>query len=164
MYPIATINASGSTSSVTFSSIPQTFTHLQLRGTAQSTGGGNTYCVLSFNGDTTSSHYNDHYLTGTGSTVVSGADVGTVPGMAYNNITYTTSFGAQITDLLDYTNTNKYKTMRSITGYDANGSGQVNLHSGLWLSTSAITSLTLSVASGNFASGSTFQLYGIKTA
>jgi len=69
--------------------------------------------------------------------------------------------GGFIVDILDYANTNKYKTVRSLNGNDANGSGSMNLSSNVWLSTAAITSLTLS-SSSDFRQYSSFALYGIK--
>jgi hypothetical protein len=63
---------------------------------------------------------------------------------------------------LDYANTNKYKTLRTLNGSDANGSGVVQLRSGLWMSSSAINAITLSTSAGNFNQYSSFALYGIK--
>jgi hypothetical protein len=66
-------------------------------------------------------------------------------------------------DIVDYTNTNKYKTSRAFAGFDANGSGMLAVTSGLWMSTTAINSITFtSDASGNFAQYSSFALYGVK--
>ena len=74
------------------------------------------------------------------------------------------AFGVTIIDILDYANTNKYKTFRSLVGSDTNDTnGAVGLASGSWRSTSAITSITLSNnVSGNLAQYSSFALYGIK--
>jgi hypothetical protein len=69
-------------------------------------------------------------------------------------------FGAGIVDILDYANTNKYKTLRALAGVDFNGSGRVGLTSGLWQSTSAINAITLEGSS--FVQYSSFALYGIK--
>jgi hypothetical protein len=79
-------------------------------------------------------------------------------------------FGAGIVDILDYANTNKYKTIRSLTGHDHNGviagiHAIVNLNSGSWRSTSAINSIVIGVVSGTaFNQYSSFALYGIKGA
>jgi hypothetical protein len=70
--------------------------------------------------------------------------------------------------LLDYQNTNKFKTIRNLQGFDANGDGSgaryyaIRFFSGLWQSTSAITSITITAPNGNWATGSSFALYGIK--
>jgi hypothetical protein len=74
-----------------------------------------------------------------------------------------TNFGGFIVDILDYTSTNKNKTIRCLCGFDANGSGNLGLVSGLWRNSgSAITSLELFPQSGVIAQYSSFALYGIK--
>lgn len=65
-------------------------------------------------------------------------------------------------DVLDYKNTNKYKTSRFLSGYDANGSGVIMLNSELWMSTAAITSITIDNTGSNFAQYSSFALYGVR--
>jgi hypothetical protein len=70
--------------------------------------------------------------------------------------------GAGIIDILDYANTNKYKTARSLRGYDANGSGNMSLISGLWMNTAAISNITLTARGGSVDQYTTFALYGIK--
>jgi hypothetical protein len=167
MYPIAsTTVGAGGASGVTFSSIPQNFTHLQIRYIARSTNSGtNDYTFMQINGDT-GDNYVRHYLQGNGSIIVSYGQTGLgINGIWAGQIPFASStanvFGTGIIDILDYTNTNKNKTIRSIGGYDANGSGYVSLSSGFWLSTSAITSLILTFP--NFAQYTTFSLYGIST-
>jgi hypothetical protein len=71
-------------------------------------------------------------------------------------------FGVGVASILDYTNTNKYKTSRILCGYDANGSGFSLLYSGLWQNTAAITSITMFPNSGNFEQYSSFALYGVR--
>jgi len=160
---IATTTLSTPTTSITFSSIPATYTHLQIRGISQkSTNSDNTHIVL--NGDT-GSNYATHYLIGDGSSASSAAE--TTTSRAYVNVLTqsSTSFAASITDILDYTNTNKYKTIRTLAGIDLNGTGSVWLVSGLWMSASAVTSITLRpTAAQNFATYTSFALYGIKGA
>jgi len=174
MYPIAsTTVGSGGTSTITFSSIPSTFTHLQVRLFVQS--GRGTYNIDDFfmrvNGDS-GNNYTRHYLMGN---PVAGAVSGnTVPDSGYRITDMGTStggtYGASIVDILDYTNTNKNKTFRSLNGNDTNGSlsgfqGSVSLESGLWINTAAINSITIASASGNLITQySTVQLYGITTA
>ena len=70
-------------------------------------------------------------------------------------------FGTQIIDILDYANTNKNKTIRSISGIDNNGSGDVSLTSNLWMNTAAITSFEIGGFGVNLAAGSRIDLYGI---
>jgi hypothetical protein len=69
-------------------------------------------------------------------------------------------FGALVIDILDYTNTNKNTTIRSLGGYDANGSGYLQLESMLWNNTAAINQIVL--GTGGWAQYSSFALYGIK--
>jgi hypothetical protein len=116
------------------------------------------------NGDT-AGNYSNHFLQGNGSAVstASGANTTTMVG-AFNGPDAQTGaniFSASIWDILDYTNTNKYKTTRSLFGYDANSAGTITLASGNWRNTAAVTSLTF-LAEGNFVANSHFVLYGIK--
>jgi hypothetical protein len=158
---IASVTGTGSSAVLTFSSIPSTYTHLQLRFDGLSSS--NATLTVRYNSDT-GSNYSIHYLLGSGSASSSGAETtqtlmtlyGSVPLAAASSQT-----GTSIIDILDYANTNKYKTLRSLTGYDSNGSGFVALNSGLWMSTSAITSITLTASSGNWTTTTTAELYGV---
>lgn len=158
----------GGTSSITFSSIPSTYTHLQIRGIARSTRASDRDdVVMRFNSDSGSS-YAGHQIFSDGSTV-SASTLGGTPPVTYlypfyaPAATATSSvFGVGVIDVLDYANTNKNKTLRVLNGIDVNGSGEMLFRSGLWLSTSAITSITLNCVNGNFAQYSSFALYGIK--
>ena len=164
---IATATGTGSSGTITFSSIPSTYQHLQLRinGIASIAGGS---IRMRFNSDT-GSNYAAHYLIGiapsgtfaTGS--ASGAYIG-VTG-AYDGVV-TTYPNVAIIDIHDYASTTKNKTARIFSGQQNNTTtaGDVELNSGLWLNTSAINSVTVYLSSGNYNSGSTFALYGIKGA
>ena len=154
-----TVGAGGA-ASVTFSSIPQTYTHLQIRYFGNA-GSSDTFFRL--NGDT-GSNYTRHYLYGSGSSAAAGASLSQTSGsLGYVATTANTNiFGASVFDILDYTNSNKYTTTRSLTGYDANGSGLIVLYSGLWLNTAAVTSITVLPNSGNFNQYTSVALYGIK--
>jgi hypothetical protein len=160
---IATVVSPGATS-VTFSSIPSTYKHLQIRGIAnngESSGYNNQ--AIRFNGDT-STNYSVHYLAGTGSAAAVGAQTNNSQiNDAFRIPPAGSIFGAFVIDILDYTSTTKNKTMRSLNGGDSNGSGWIGLHSGLWFKTpEAITSITLISSVGNFGTNSSFALYGIK--
>ncbi len=161
---IATANGNGSATSFTFSSIPQTYTHLQLRFISRVASAN--YALITFNGDSSASNYTWHQLDGNGSAAsAGGAASGTFGGAVVNFAAGGASgiYSAAIVDLLDYTNTNKYKTTRSLVGVDKNGSGNIALNSSAWLSTSAITSLSITFNGGfAIATGSQFALYGIK--
>jgi len=166
---IATYSLSSAQSSVTFSSIPQTYKHLQVRGIAIKDFSTGTVALAStFNGVSGSS-YTNHQLYGNGTSA--GADgnaTGTYSNMPYLGLVGNASsgaFGAFVIDILDYTDTNKYTTVRSLNGLDVNGSGQVQLVSSLFTSTNAITSITFfTYATGNLGAYSHFALYGIKGA
>ena len=165
---IASATGTGSSGTITFSSIASTYKHLQIRGLARSTeaaGASNLY-IKSFNSDA-GTNYAHHRLTGNGSTVTAAGQatqsdiiLGQVPA-ASSSANLACVF---IIDILDYASTSKYKTVRAFVGQDTNNAfnGQVCLDSGLWQSTSALTSLSLSLDGGSFNTISTFALYGIK--
>ena len=165
----------GGAATVTFGSIPATYKHLQVRCLMRSANASvdRASLALSYNGDT-GTNYVAHYLLGDGSSASSGNPTGSGAANNYlggiSNVPAALAsasiFGVAVIDILDYTNTNKYKTTRTLTGQDQNSSsGRVQLASGLWLSSSAITSVTLQVNTeytGNFVQYSHFALYGIK--
>lgn len=174
---IATVSVgSGGSSSVSFSSIPSTYTHLQLRFIGRSTFTGSDYAQnleIQFNSDT-GSNYARHSLTaytGGYSDILAGSATSqtkilTVSGLS-NGTWGSDVFGASVIDVLDYANANKYKTVRALSGAEANSSTLVSMlsfSSGLWMSTSAISSIQLTTTNGNFAQYSHFALYGIKGA
>ena len=164
---IATVTVgSGGSASVTFSSIPATYTHLQIRGLSKTDrADDNDNVKMQFNGDT-ASNYSHHVLLGTGSSAVAAANANassilTIAGAAAN---VSSVFGGGIIDILDYKDTNKYKTVRTLGGYESNSTGFIALQSGNWRSTSAITSIVLLPNVGsNFNQYSQFALYGIKS-
>ena len=114
----------------------------------------------------TSSVYAYHYVIGTGGALFTGAsfnrDLGHLTDR--NGAGLTSSPSVAIIDYLDYTNTNKFKTVRILQGYDGNTTGgNINFESNLWRSTSAITSIQIYAPSGgNLVQNSKFALYGIK--
>jgi hypothetical protein len=159
---------SGGASSITFSAIPQTgYKHLQLRIMSKSTNAGG-YSLLRPNGDSTYTNFYWHYLSGNGTSAGAGNSQSSgLTGVTLNNTlvasSYTNMFAVSIVDILDYANTNKNKTFRSLEGYDTNSSnGNIGLDSSLWLSTAAINSITIVPSNDNFAQYSQFSLYGVK--
>lgn len=149
-----------------FTSIPQTFTHLQLRMVLRDTGAFTERSwFMEVNGNSPSGSNAFHWLYGNGSSALSNSQTNQgrwaepyVPAAS----TTANVFGSAIVDILDYTNTNKAKTMRALNGFDANGSGFVELSSYLYNSTNAITSLRLYTNNG-FATGCRLDLYGVTT-
>jgi len=165
---IATVTVATAQSTISFTSIPATYKHLQLRFIGRSTRSATQgYVIANFNSDT-GSNYAYHTLEsdgsnpyGNGSGAVSYPTLWEIPGAnATSNI-----FGAGVVDILDYANTNKYKTIRALQGDDKNGSGRTYLSSGLWCSATAINAITLTEYNGqNFEPYSRFALYGIRGA
>jgi hypothetical protein len=163
---IATVTVgSGGSSTVEFTSIPSTYKHLQIRAITRDgqAGTGFNNNIIRFNTDT-ASNYSAHRLSGDGSTAaaagyanVTSVNVGLYTAAAGNTAGI---FGVNVTDILDYADTNKYKTVRTLTGGDANGSGTIVLGSGSWRNTNAITSIQLSGTT--YAEYSQFALFGIK--
>lgn len=161
---LATVTLSSATAEVTFAGIPSGYKHLQIRGIGRISSSSNPV-FLQYNGDTTTSNYYSHALYGSGTAASAQAE-----GTTYSQyVTYwpvaadtANAFGTVIIDVLDYQNTNKNKTTRSLGGFDTNGGGFAWLNSGLWKNTSAVTSITLKPYSGNFITNSQFALYGVK--
>jgi hypothetical protein len=155
----------GGVSSITFSSIPSTYQHLQIRGIIRTaTASTDDDPLFRFNSDT-GANYVRHQIFGSGSIAGASAATGqtSVQGQGAGDTAPANVFGANVVDILDYANTNKYKTVRTLAGTDQNGYGFIVLRSGLWLNTAAINSITIITGSGaNFSQYSSFALYGIK--
>ncbi len=161
---------SGGASSVSFTSIPGTYSHLQIRYLGRDNRASESDDLMfRFNSDSTTGNYNSHRLYGNGTSAsadrVTGY-AGALGAFVSGGTSGANIFGAGVFDILDYANTNKYKTTRSIGGNDNNGSGGfVSLISGLWLSTSAISNIEIIPLNGTLWSQySHFALYGIKGA
>jgi len=166
---IATVTVgSGGAANVEFTSIPGTYTHLQIRAIGRTTRVQDQDFISFRVNDDTGANYAYHLLSGDGSTTFTDAQ----PNLTYGSDFFTTAanntaniFSAFVLDILDYKDTNKFKTFRTLSGGDRNGAGRMQLHSSLWRSTSAITSIKFySANSANFVQYSSFALYGIKGA
>ena len=158
---IATI--SPSSTSVSFTSIPSTYQHLQLRYIGRVTGAVTLNDMnLRLNNDT-GTNYAWHFLRGSGSAASVSAGTSFSSIQANDILTGANStsgnFGVGIIDIHDYASTTKNKTIRWFSGNDQNGSGYVSLSSGLWMDTTAINRIDITQT---LASGSVFALYGIK--
>lgn len=159
---IQSYTLTGSQSTVTFSSIPSTYKHLQLRAFIK--GSAPAYLKGNFNSDT-GANYSWHELGGIGSgSGLAGAGASASIALLGDqvSVTNTSVFGVTIIDILDYADTNKYKTTRALSGHDANGSGGIFLCSSSWRNTAAISTIALNLDSGTFSQYSSFALYGIK--
>ena len=171
---IASATGTGSSDTITFTSIPSTYTHLQIRGIAKVTALQRSSLLrVRLNGDS-GTNYTQHRLTGDGATAAaSGATAQTGPSFRDSIAGSQTSLpdmanimGVAIIDIHDYASTTKNKTIRGIAGVDGNYSSvdfEINLMSGLWINTSAVTSVSL-VSNDPFTTTTTFALYGIKGA
>ncbi len=172
---IATLTGTGSSPTITFSSIPQNYTHLQIRGTGSASYGstqdyGNA--GLRFNGDT-ANNYTYHIVRGyhDGTTAYtqtggSGSFSYGLVGLSHLSPSMNSLSAGTIYDILDYTNTNKFKTMRGLSGVDGlrNTSAGIQFGSSVWRSTSAINSISIFQSNGNWFPNTQFALYGIKAA
>lgn len=170
---ISTTTLGSSQATITFSSIPSTYKHLQIRCLSRGTdaGNGGIGVRMRMNSDT-GSNYSLH-----GVDAYQGASAG-VEALAGASQAFMLNyfqpsagngsniFAGAVIDVLDYQNSNKYKTVRSLGGYDMNGSvsgyNYVGLYSGAWRNTAAVTQIDLICSGGSFAQYSSFALYGIK--
>ena len=160
---IATVTVgAGGSSSITFSSIPSTYKHLQVRYITRNATAA-YYVKCRINGESSATYYYNHQLEGNGSSAAASSDNSNTGGLLPRATTVTNTFTAGIVDFLDYTNTNKYKTVRALGGHDTNGGGYVEFTSFLYSKdTNAITSLDFVFNGGNFEQYSHFALYGVK--
>lgn len=164
---IATVTVgSGGSSSISFTSIPSTYTHLQVRGIARTDRATNfDYFKITANSET--SGYSNHDLYGGGTSAGAygaGSQLRFEPSLIPGANQTASAFNGFVMDILDYTNTNKYKTFRFFGGTDTNGAGRVGLHSSYFAYTSAISSITINPGEGSaFSQYSHFALYGIKS-
>lgn len=156
--PIATTTLTSATASVSFGSIPQTYTDLVIVSQMQLTTGSQAV-FLRFNSDD-SANYSVTRVYGNGSTATSDRFSSQTGGI---DISYISNSAWTIanTNIQNYSNSTTYKTVLGRWG----SSAFTTLIAGLWRSTNVITSLTLTpYGSDTFISGSTFTLYGIKAA
>ena len=169
---IATLTGNGSATALTFSSIPSTYQHLQIRAIAKRAGTTTSFSTgeINFNSDF-GTNYASHNLTGDGTSATAGgsstiARIYIQDFIAGSGTGFTNTVGYAIIDILDYASTSKNKTVRIASGgqNDTGSTGnKVNLSSGLWMSTSAINSITFNSPAA-FTTQTTFALYGIKGA
>jgi len=165
---IATYTVSSSlVTTIRFGSIPQNFKHLQVRAISRDTRPGTTInnYHLQLNDDS-STNYSTQSLWTDSSTVTAGGDPNQNKSDYFiepsANLTPNV-FAASVWDILDYSNTSKFKTIRAIGGFDNNGNGRINFSGAGWRSLDAVTSLTFTNSSvSNFAQYTSYALYGIK--
>ena len=163
MFPIASVTITGSpANTITFSGIPQIYTHLQVRTnhqlTSASSVGNGAFYFSQING---SGLAFNHQAYGNGASVFSATDANMPVGYSlFTNLT-NTFWSSSIIDIVDYTNTNKLKTVKSISGSDQNGAGIVGVMSLYWNNSAAINSMVFTGGGSNFQVGTRFDLYGL---
>ncbi len=153
---IASATGTGSAGDITFSSIPSTYTDLVLVANIFTTANANQ----TFRVNGSSSGYGNTWLTGNGSTAVSGRN------SSNNSITTQVNIFAGSTEpaftvmnFMNYANTTTYKTVLTRT---SRASQATEAFVGLWANTAAISSIVIS--GGTFTTNAVFTLYGIKAA
>jgi hypothetical protein len=158
--PIATTTLGSAASSVTFSSISGSYTDLVLVVSATWSGSSNSSFGFRLNSDT-GSNYSITQLYGNGSSASSGRSSNQTK--AVIGQINPTEFGTTIFQFQNYSNATTYKTTLS----RSNVAGVITLAGvALWRNTAAITQIDLEYfdTAGTFDTGSTFTLYGIKSA
>lgn len=158
---IQTYTLGSAQSTVTFSSIPQTYKYLEIHSVTFGTG---TTMVARLNGDS-GSNYTFHRVMSWGSGAPESAGQTGRPDFAISYVGGSTTSKplGNIMYFNDYSDTNKNTTFTSLNGVDNNGSGNVGIWSGLWNNTAAVTSISFRCEDGsNFQANTTFALYGIK--
>lgn len=155
--PIATTTLGSAAPSVTFSSIPGTYTDLILIISGSQSGGSGDFICLQYNGDT-GTNYSNNYIGGDGSTTFAGRAAN------YTNARFGAFYSSQanaICHIQNYSNNTTYKTAVGRSNSAGNNAvAMVNL----WRNTTAITSVKVLIEANNFAVGSVFTLYGLKAA
>lgn len=155
---IATTTLGSANSTITFSSIPNTYTDLRVVFTAQGSG-ADRFLSIRYNGDTgTNYSYTNMNGNGTNARSTRGTSMSFISlGESTGSTTTNPSF--YTIDLFSYAGSTN-KTALMTNSADQNGSGEIGRQAALWRSTAAVTSITL-FAGGNFAIGATATLYGI---
>jgi hypothetical protein len=157
---------SGGLSSVTFAGIPNTYSHLQIRCISRGSGTGAALkgTFMNINSDSSTTVPN-HALYGDGSSSYasysSDTRINLIPQTVPSSSATSNVYSVMIMDFFDYTNTNKYKTIRALTGADTNGGGIIGLVSAMWQNTNAITSISIGT-NEPYVQYSQISLYGIK--
>jgi hypothetical protein len=165
--PIATTTLGTTSTSVTFSTITGTYTDLILITSAPTVGGGNNSRGYRFelNSDT-GTNYSQTWLSNSTTTPTSTRESSQTRGRIGGISESASDVTTVITNFLNYSNTTTYKTVLSRSS-NLNTNGDTNVFAGvsLWRSTSAITAIKLTMSdNSNFVAGSTFTLYGVKSA
>jgi hypothetical protein len=174
---ISTTYLEADAASVTFSSIPATYEHLQLRCNMKSNRTNSSDDVRIYLGDSsdspvdTGSGYYSHYLSG--STTIKGSGVNSSAALRLMRVAGSktdedaANYGSMVIDISDYANANKNITVLGIGGLvgDSSSTGAlVALSSGIWETASVVTAVRVEAMDGSgWIRGSEFTLYGLKS-
>lgn len=161
---IASIDATGSSGSVTFSNIPQIYQHLQIRCVMFGDTFNQSSPTVRFNSDANTNYVNQFVAANGSSAYVGSSTSTTIIGIGSNNSPLQSATPTvAIVDIHDYASTTKFKTLKSYGGIESNNNGtETIIHSGLWRSQSSITSITIQALGQNWTNNSRFSLYGIR--
>jgi len=167
---IATTYLEADAATVTFSSIPATYEHLQLRMNIRTLRTSNLETTgMQLNGDT-AGNYETHRMYGQTTSTAAGGEVATTRLYATGQMPTSimpprTLYGAGLVDFLDYANSNKNTTILFQSGENDDTYPYMTFGSGLWEDTSAVSTILLYPANGSagFMRGSVFTLYGLKS-
>lgn len=158
---------SSTATSVTFTGLGSytDYKHLQIRAVAQANTSGTNILNLNvqFNSDT-GSNYSVHRLYGGSTSVQSAANTSRDSLIVWRACERSSNdYAPSITDILDFSNTNKYTTIRALAGGYASAEKTIALSSGVWMNTSALTSISFTNNGAvDFTAGSRFSLYGVR--
>jgi hypothetical protein len=157
--PIATQTLASPATTITFSSIPSTYTDLVLVSNLFGTGSANIFIRL--NSDS-GANYSNTMLTGNGTSTASSRNTSTAQINVVNSGSSLNSrWGNCIMQFNNYSNTTTNKTV--LMRFNVAGA-EVTANVGLWRDTSAINAIELRTTVATYDTGSTFTLYGIKAA
>jgi hypothetical protein len=163
--PIATNTLATTASTITFSSIPQTYTDLRVVIISTTNPAGRTHRIQL--NSVSTGVYSQGYIYGTRTTGTSA----TAKNTSQTFIDFTQNTGTDSTipvmsiiDIFNYTSTSVYKTALGFTCGDKNSSGSVERTVGVWPNTNAVTTVSFTLGSDVFQVGTQATLYGIKAA
>lgn len=151
----------GGIASVSFSSIPSTYTDLVVKLSARSSAGGiGSNATVQFNGVTTG--YTYKLLEGDGSSAASYSGSTGLNALANGNSSTANTFGNSEIYIPNYTSNNNKSYSTDSTAENSGTTGVLDLFGALWSNTATISSISLTPASGSYVQYSNFYLYGIK--
>ena len=164
MVAIQTVTVgSGGASSISFTSIPQTYTDLVLKISSRGTNSGTAVAYeISFNGNT--SNFSSIILGGNGSSVFSYSNQPRRIGLTSAAGATASTFANGEIYIPNYAGSNNKSYSADAVSENNATSAEIAMFAGLWSNTAAITSVTLTPQFDNFAQYSTATLYGVTSA